>query len=63
VLPTRRTGLAKYSVASVSQIVALARSVLSAPVGRLTESELRLVVEWHRRRARGEHNEPLKNEI
>jgi mRNA interferase MazF len=43
-LTTRRTGPPKDSIANVSQIVALDRSVLSEPVGRLTESELHLVL-------------------
>lgn len=43
-LEAERTGLPKDSVANVSQIVAVARSVLSERVGHLAEAELALVL-------------------
>lgn len=39
-LPTKTTGLSKNSVANVSQIVALDRSLLTERVGRLTPKQL-----------------------
>jgi mRNA interferase MazF len=44
VLSAGRTGLPEDSVANVSQIVAIDRSVLSERVGRLAESELALLL-------------------
>lgn len=44
VLDAARTGLPKDSVANVSQIVAIDRSMLSERVGRLTDSELALIL-------------------
>lgn len=44
VLPAARTGLPKDSVANVSQIVSIDRSVLSERVGRLARSDLQLVL-------------------
>jgi mRNA interferase MazF len=43
-LGAERTGLPKDSVANVSQIVAVDRSVLSERVGHLAEAELALVL-------------------
>ncbi len=43
-LPASRTGLPKDSVANVSQILSIDRSILSDRVGRLTDSDLRLVL-------------------
>jgi mRNA interferase MazF len=43
-LPAARTGLPKDSVANVSQIVAVDRSMLSDRAGHLTEAELSLVI-------------------
>lgn len=43
-LEAERTGLPKDSVANVSQIVAVDRSVLSERVGHLAEAELALVL-------------------
>lgn len=43
-LVAERTGLPKDSVANVSQIVAVDRSILSERVGRLAEAELSLVL-------------------
>jgi len=43
-LKARRTGLPKDSVANVSQIVALDRSVLSEHVGRIGKAQLELVL-------------------
>jgi mRNA interferase MazF len=43
-LPAERTGLPKDSVANVSQIVAVDRSVLSDRVGRIAEADLALVL-------------------
>jgi mRNA interferase MazF len=42
-LPARGTGLAKDSVANVSQIVALDRSILTERVGRVSKKHLELV--------------------
>jgi mRNA interferase MazF len=42
-LPARSTGLAKHSVANVSQLVTLDRSVLGERVGRLSRKQLALV--------------------
>jgi mRNA interferase MazF len=44
VLPAARTGLPKDSVANVSQIVSLDRTVLTERVGRLAHSDLALVL-------------------
>ena len=44
VLETSRTGLPKDSLANVSQIVAVDRSVLSERVGHLTDGELSLIL-------------------
>ena len=43
-LVAERTGLPKDSVANVSQIVAVDRSVLSERVGHLAEAELALIL-------------------
>ncbi len=43
-LPAERTGLPKDSIANVSQIVAVDRSVLSERVGHLAEAELALIL-------------------
>jgi mRNA interferase MazF len=43
-LSARRTGLPKDSVANVSQIVSVDRSLLTGRVGRLGAAELRLVL-------------------
>lgn len=43
-LEARRTGLPKDSVANVSQIVAIDRSVLSEHVGRVARRELSLIL-------------------
>lgn len=43
-LLARETGLAKDSVANVSQIVTLDRALLSPPVGRLRRRQLSLVL-------------------
>ncbi len=43
-LPARSTGLPKDSVANVSQIVAIDRTVLSEQVGRITRRQLELVL-------------------
>ena len=43
-LPTRQTGLPKTSVANVSQIVTIDRSILSEVVGRLHERHLALIL-------------------
>ena len=43
-LPARSTGLAKDSVANVSQVVALDKMLLSERVGRLSRSQLGLVL-------------------
>jgi len=43
-LPAQRTGLPKDSVANVTQIVTVDRSILSDRVGRLADSELDLVL-------------------
>ena len=42
-LPARATGLPKNSVANVSQIVAIDKSLLTTRVGRLPNSKLGLV--------------------
>ena len=42
-LPAGRTGLAKDSVANVSQIVTLDKAVLDEPVGRLTPTQLNAI--------------------
>lgn len=44
-LKARRTGLPKDSVANVSQIVAVDRSILSEHVGRIPKAQLELVLE------------------
>lgn len=44
VLSARRTGLPKDSVANVSQIVAVDRSVLSERVGHLADDEISLIL-------------------
>lgn len=44
VLSAARTGLPKDSVANVSQIVSIDRSLLTDRVGRLTAKDLRLVL-------------------
>ncbi len=44
-LGARRTGLPKDSVANVSQIVTIDRSVLSEHVGRVSQSELELILD------------------
>jgi mRNA interferase MazF len=44
VLAAGRTGLPKDSVADVSQIVSIDRSVLSDRVGRLSHDDLRLIL-------------------
>lgn len=44
VLSAERTGLSKDSVANVSQIVTVDRSLLSERVGRLTAGDLQLVL-------------------
>jgi len=44
VLATTSTGLPKDSVANVSQIVSVDRSVLSDRVGKLLEHDLRLIL-------------------
>ena len=43
-LPAERTGLPKDSVANVSQIVAVDRSILSQRRGHLAEAELALIL-------------------
>jgi mRNA interferase MazF len=43
-IPARRSGLPKDSVANVSQIVAIDRSVLSEHVGRVSKGELQLIL-------------------
>ncbi|MDQ3660184.1 MAG: type II toxin-antitoxin system PemK/MazF family toxin [Actinomycetota bacterium] len=43
-LKPRRTGLPKDSVANVSQIIAIDRSVLTEHVGRISEAQLELVL-------------------
>lgn len=43
-LPARGTGLPKDSVANVSQIVAIDRTLLSGPVGRLSRRQVELVL-------------------
>jgi mRNA interferase MazF len=43
-LPTNRTGLSRDSVANVSQIVAVDRSILIERVGHLADSDLVLVL-------------------
>lgn len=43
-IEARRTGLPKDSVANVSQIVAIDRSVLNEHVGRISRRELRLIL-------------------
>lgn len=43
-LPAGRTGLPKDSVANVSQIVTIDRSVLSERVGRLAEADVALIL-------------------
>ena len=43
-LPARSTGLSKDSVANVSQIVALDRSVLAERVGRISGKQMALVL-------------------
>lgn len=45
VLPASRTGLPKDSVANVSQVVAVDRSILAERVGRLPPAELALVLD------------------
>lgn len=42
-LPARSTGLSKDSVANVSQIVTLDRSILAERVGRLSRAQMALV--------------------
>jgi mRNA interferase MazF len=44
VLSARRTGLPRDSVANVSQIVAVDRSILAERVGHLTANDLELVL-------------------
>ena len=44
VLPTRLTGLAKDSVANVSQIVALDRELLTECTGKLARGKLELLL-------------------
>jgi mRNA interferase MazF len=44
VLDAKRTGLPKDSVANVSQILTIDRSLLTERVGRLTASDLQLVL-------------------
>jgi len=44
VLAAARTGLPKDSVANVSQIVSIDRSFLSDRVGRLSQSDVRLIL-------------------
>ena len=44
VLAAERTGLPKDSVANVSQILTLDRSLLAERVGRLTDNDLQLVL-------------------
>ena len=51
-LPAERTGLPKDSVANVSQIVSVDRSLLGDRVGRLTAGDLGLVARGDRPRAR-----------
>lgn len=43
-LPSKRTGLLRDSVANVSQIVAVDRSILTERVGHLSESDLGLIL-------------------
>ena len=43
-LPSRRTGLPRDSVANVSQIVAVDRTILSERVGHLANSDLALIL-------------------
>jgi len=43
-LPARSTGLSKDSVANVSQIVTLDRSILTERAGRLSRAQLALVL-------------------
>ena len=43
-LPSKRTGLPRNSVANVSQIVAIDRSILTERVGRLSTTDLELVL-------------------
>ncbi len=43
-LPARRTGLPKDSVANVSQIVAIDRTLLTDHVGRVSKNDLGLVL-------------------
>jgi mRNA interferase MazF len=42
-LPAKSTGLSKDSVANVSQVVSLDRSVLTERVGRVSKKQLELV--------------------
>ena len=44
-LSRRQTGLSKESVANVSQIVSIDRSVLSQRIGRVTKSRLTLILQ------------------
>lgn len=44
-LTTRQSGLSRQSVANVSQIVTLDRSVLDERVGRLSPARLRLILQ------------------
>lgn len=44
-LPARRTGLPKDSVANVSQIVAIDRTLLAEHVGRVSQRELALILQ------------------
>jgi len=43
-LKPRRTGLPRDSVANISQIVGIDRSVLTEHVGRISEAQLELVL-------------------
>ena len=44
-LPRRQTGLPRDSVANVTQIVSIDRSILSERVGRVSKAQLRLLLD------------------
>jgi mRNA interferase MazF len=45
VIPSKTSGLSKDSVANVSQIVAVDRSILVERIGRVSRTQLRLILE------------------
>lgn len=45
VIPSKKSGLSKDSVANVSQIVAVDRSILVERIGRVSRTQLRLILE------------------